>query len=39
MDTNKFKQYATQTNLIKEFLMLNYLTTLWEAVQNDISRT
>ena len=31
--TNKFKQHATQTNLIKEMLMLNYLTTLWEAVQ------
>ena len=36
--TNKFKQYATQTNLIKETLMLNYLTTLWEAVQNDTNR-
>ena len=35
--TNKFKQYATQSNLIKETLMLNYLTTLWEAVQNDIN--
>lgn len=35
--TNKFKQYATQTNLIKETLMLNYLTTLWEAIQNDIN--
>lgn len=31
--TNQFKQYATQSNLIKETLMLNYLTTLWEAVQ------
>jgi DNA polymerase III delta prime subunit len=31
--TNKFKQLATQSNLIKETLMLNYLTTLWEAVQ------
>lgn len=31
--TNKFKQYSTQQNLIKETLMLNYLTTLWEAVQ------
>jgi hypothetical protein len=31
--TNKFKQYATQQNLLKEALMLNYLTTLWEAVQ------
>jgi DNA polymerase III gamma/tau subunit len=30
--TNQFKQYATQSNLIKETLMLNYLTTLWEAV-------
>jgi DNA polymerase III delta prime subunit len=30
--TNQFKQYATQQNLIKETLMLNYLTTLWEAV-------
>lgn len=37
--TNQFKQYATQANLIKEVLMLNYLTTLWEAVQNDINRT
>jgi replication-associated recombination protein RarA len=36
--TNKFKQYATQANLIKETLMLNYLTTLWEAIQNDINR-
>ena len=31
--TNQFKQYATQQNLLKEALMLNYLTTLWEAVQ------
>jgi replication-associated recombination protein RarA len=31
--TNQFKQYATQQNLIKEILMLNYLTTLWEAVR------
>jgi DNA polymerase III delta prime subunit len=31
--TNQFKQYATQQNLIKEVLMTNYLTTLWEAVQ------
>lgn len=31
--TNKFKQHSSQTNLIKEMLMLNYLTTLWEAVQ------
>lgn len=31
--TNQFKQYAAQSNLIKETLMLNYLTTLWEAVQ------
>ena len=31
--TNRFKQYATQQNLIKEILMINYLTTLWEAVQ------
>lgn len=30
--TNKFKQYATQQSLLKETLMLNYLTTLWEAV-------
>lgn len=30
--TNQFKQYATQQNLIKEILMINYLTTLWEAV-------
>lgn len=31
--TNQFKQYATQQNLIKEILMINYLTTLLEAVQ------
>ena len=31
--TNQFKQYATQQNLSKEILMINYLTTLWEAVQ------
>lgn len=31
--TNQFKQYATQQRLIKETLMLNYLTTLWEMVQ------
>jgi DNA polymerase III gamma/tau subunit len=31
--TNKFKQYATQQRLIKETLMLNYITTLWEALQ------
>ena len=31
--TNRFKQYATQGRLIKETLMLNYLTTLWEAVR------
>jgi replication-associated recombination protein RarA len=30
--TNQFKQHATKQNLIKEVLMLNYLTTLWEAV-------
>lgn len=30
--TNQFKQYATQQNLIKEILMINYLTALWEAV-------
>ena len=30
--TSKFKQYATQQRLIKETLMLNYLTTLWEAL-------
>ena len=33
--TNQFKQYATQANLIKEFLMVNYLTTLWEALNYD----
>jgi DNA polymerase III delta prime subunit len=32
--TNQFKQYATQSNLIKETLMLNYLTMLWEAVHD-----
>ena len=31
--TNKFKQYATRQNVIKEMLMFNYLTALWEAVQ------
>lgn len=35
--TNEFKQYATQANIIKEVLMVNYLTTLWEAVQNDFN--
>ena len=35
--TSKFKQYSTQTNLIKETLMLNYLTTLWEALQNEFN--
>lgn len=29
--TNQFKQHLTQKNLIKETLILNYLTTLWEA--------
>lgn len=32
--TNQFKQYVTKTNLIKETLMLNYLTTLWEATHD-----
>ena len=32
--TNQFKQYATRSNLIKETLMLNYLTTLWEAIHD-----
>ena len=32
--TNQFKQYAMKQNLIKEVLMLNYLTTLWEAVHD-----
>jgi DNA polymerase III delta prime subunit len=36
--TNQFKQYATKTNLIKETLMLNYLTILWEAT-HDINGT
>lgn len=31
--TTKFKQYISQQNLLKEALMLNYLTALWEAVQ------
>ena len=31
--TNKFKQYASKHNFIKEMLMINYLTELWEAVQ------
>ena len=30
--TNKFKQYATQQRLIKEVLMINYITTLWGAL-------
>ena len=30
--TNQFKQYSTQQRLIKETLMLNYITTLWEAL-------
>ena len=32
--TNKFKQLARKQNLTKETLMLNYLTTLWEAVHD-----
>jgi replication-associated recombination protein RarA len=32
--TNQFKQYATQQNLIKETLMLNYLTALWETLRS-----
>ena len=36
--TNKFKQYTTQQNLLKEALMLNYLTTLWEAIHIDTNR-
>ena len=36
--TNQFKQLTRKQNLIKETLMLNYLTTLWEAT-HDISRT
>lgn len=35
--TNLFKQYATQQRLIKETLMLNYITTLWEALHGDIN--
>lgn len=31
--TAKFKQKSLQQNLLKEALMLNYLTTLWEALQ------
>lgn len=37
--TNRFKQYTTQQNLLKEALMLNYLTTLWEAIHIDVNRT
>lgn len=33
--TNKYKQYATQQNLIKETLMLNYLTEVWEVTHYD----
>ena len=32
--TNQFKQLARKQNLNKETLMLNYLTTLWEAVHD-----
>lgn len=35
--TNEFKQLSKKQNLIKETLMLNYLTTLWEAI-HDTSR-
>lgn len=31
--TNKFKQYSVKQSFIKETLMLNYLTALWEACQ------
>ena len=37
--TNLFKQYATQQRLIKEVLMINYLTTLWEALHGDFNRS
>ena len=30
--TNKFKQYAAQPNIIKEMLVINYITELWEAL-------
>ena len=33
--TNQFKQLAKKQNLLKEALMLNYLTTLWEAVHDN----
>lgn len=33
--TNKFKQFINHQSLIKETLMINYLTTLWEALHND----
>lgn len=39
LTTIKFKQLASLGNLIKETLMLNYLSTVWEVVHNDISRT
>lgn len=32
--TNKFKQHISRQNLIKEALMLNYLTSLWEEVRS-----
>ena len=37
MITNQFKQYNTKANLLKEALILNYLTTLWEVL-HDTSR-
>ena len=32
MLTNKFKQHATQPNILKEMLIINYITELWEAL-------
>lgn len=37
--TNKFKQYFNQQSLLKETLMLNYLTALWEGIHSGISGT
>ncbi len=31
--TSQFKQYITKKSFIKEMLIINYLTALWEAVQ------
>ena len=37
--TNEFKQFVTNTRFIKEMLMVNYLTRVWEAARSETIRT